>query len=299
MAHGCTPCAGRRCIDAALSSTAQGLSGSIAAGALVTASFDASAHLEHGESFNVVVRVHTSARGDAVRSCAHSTTAELVYDTTPPDVGNVSDAHPCRGSAAGMSYANECVDKANDVQYMLPTDTIAAWWTPFMDPESNVVALAYCVGSSPLLCDVAPMVETSANATAALIPLNGTATHGAMYCVSVEAKNAAGLRSERASSDCVRITEVPPLTLYARMGSDPSVHLDEQISTSLLFGTATGVRQEGGAPIDGFEWCFASVAANVSQADGNLTEWGMAACDIEPLQFSFAEQVTSDAPYSR
>ena len=64
------------------------------------------------------------------------------------------------------------------------------------------------------MCDILNM--SSFEATSVTLTLPYTPLHGDILCTSVEALNAVGLRSARASSDCVTVDETPPHVLHVR-----------------------------------------------------------------------------------
>ena len=65
-----------------------------------------------------------------------------------------------------------------------------------------------------LLCDILNMSSLATSSVTLTLP--STPLHGDLLCTSVEALNAVGLRSARASSDCVRVDATPPHVLHVR-----------------------------------------------------------------------------------
>ena len=188
-------------------------------------------HLAHKDEFAMVVSAYNAPQGiDTPLSIAVS--ARVLVDLTPPEAGFALDIEPC------ALNSTECALNAGGiVEFLLPTDLVAARWDGFVDPESEVVSYEYCIGSSKLACDLAPMVQV-VNATGMQTQLDSTAEHGQTLCVSVEAINGVGLRSDRVSSGCIRIDNTPPVMNAVRISSDPKIHMEEQGSADIVFGVA-------------------------------------------------------------
>ena len=91
------------------------------------------------------------------------------------------------------------------------------------------------------------------------VALGGVASHNQKFCVSVQAIDAVGLVSDRASSDCATVDATPPVMLHVGGGLAPGVHLEEQTYMDLAFANAQA--DDDLANIDDFEWCISSDAA--------------------------------------
>ena len=139
---------------------------------------------------------------------------------------------------------------------------IRAVWTGWDDAEvPNGVTYGVCVGSSPLLCDVVPMEHNLTDLTELTLAIGRDTEHGETLCVSVEATNANGLRSGRASSPCVRVDATPPNITHVGVGVDPDSHQPSQTSTSVFFGNGRAL--DDVSDIAGFDFCLTT---NISGA---------------------------------
>ena len=256
----CMECAGTECRDRA----AQGLINS-------TVYADLSGLLAHGDEFAMTVSAYNAPQGvDKPLSVAIS--PRVLVDLTPPEPGYVV--------ATNCANATECTNDVAAVVLALPTDTITMRWDGFVDPESGVVAYEYCVGSSRLACDLAPVVQV-ANVTRARAELTGgQASHGDTLCVSVAAINGGGLHSARVSGDCVRIDDTPPVMDAVRISTDPEVHLFEQESADIVFGVI--IAKDDLSMIEHAEYCVGST--NNTLPGANFSAWALVACDYTPLK---------------
>ena len=221
LGHTCTECEGLGCTS----------SGPVLNSSLFV---DAASYISTGDSFLLTVEAF-NARTPVTRAQSTSFSQRVLLDLTPPYGGHVYDAKPCNTTGCEVEHSK-------DLDFMLDSDVIAAWWEGFEEAETAISHFEYCVGTTPLACDILPMERRAGGkASETMIPLDANTTHGDRRCVSVEAVNTAGLRSERVSSDCIVTDLTPPVTTIVRVGRNPHTHMDQESSGKVIFGSATAV----------------------------------------------------------
>ena len=97
-----------------------------------------------------------------------------------------------------------------DLDVQRDCNRISAHWTPFDDPESDVVALTWCLGSREGICDIRSKREIDPSVTTIRTFLEEPLRDGKMLYVMVEATNGAGGITTR-TSDGVTIDIYPPI----------------------------------------------------------------------------------------
>ena len=215
--------------------------------------------ISNGDSLAVQV---VAMRGAATSVPKVANTSLVLYDATPPTVGQVKDAMPCGCILPNRAFATvnfteggrfSCDSRL--VSYIPMVSCVRATWVGFDDGEVPVgVTYSVCVGSSPFECDVIPMEHNLTDQTSLTLHLGRETVHNETLCVSVEATNANGLRSGRASSPCVRVDATPPNITHVGVGVDPDSHQPSQTSTEVFFGN--GRAQDDVSDIAGFDFCL-------------------------------------------
>ena len=119
----------------------------------------------------------------------------------------------------GIPWSTDCVVRDTaDMSSMIPADSVAAFWSKFFDAESGISHHEACVGTVPYECDVVPMTRFGNDTSARFSGLSAFLTHEATACISVEAVNLVGIRSERVSTNCVKVDGTPPSVLEVKIG---------------------------------------------------------------------------------
>ena len=234
MSTGCEACSVLQCSNVTGNAT----------GTSFTASFNASgAALRSGERVRVHVSGFTAAASGKIQ--AYATSNELELDTTPPIIGVVYDSLPCIMSDAPCTETRDA-----DIRFRYPTAEVAAWWTGFDDTQSGLASYAVCVGSAPLLCDLASEVEvplqrlstvpanTSGNTSNTprarhQLLLDHVPAHNDSVCFSVTAIDAVGRSSARVSSDCFITDATPPEVTFIGSGAQYGRHQKNLVSRSV------------------------------------------------------------------
>ena len=111
------------------------------------------------------------------------------------------------GPVGGIVSDGNVIGEDLDVQQTC--NEITAHWTPFDDPESDVIKLAWCLGSTFSLCDILSKTEVSSSSTTVNHFLEYPLENGKKVYVTVEATNGAGITTTR-TSDGVIIDVHPP-----------------------------------------------------------------------------------------
>ena len=182
-------------------------------------SLDATGLLQGGDRFFIEVQAYSSAVNSLWQ--ARSDSQEIQVDFTPPLPGYVSHSHVNTSSSKSSSASQ------GHSKYILATQYLHAWWYDFKDPETEVISYRACVGTQAFLCNVQVMTLVTADdpATSSTNPsakpgdkldwntstptrysfdttkwlaINPefTMTDGKVYCVTVEATNAALVKSQ-------------------------------------------------------------------------------------------------------
>lgn len=112
-------------------------------------------------------------------------------------------------SAPPPSKVLDGSEDTKDIDYQRSRTHVSATWFSVEDPESEIIALTWCVGSRPRSCDLKP--STSLDVTASKISsyLDQPLKNGDMYHVKIEATNGAGLTVIMVS-DGVKVDFTPP-----------------------------------------------------------------------------------------
>ena len=209
----------------------------------------------------------------------------VLVDLEPPTAGIVYDIKPC-GSLGNCTLGTAVVT------FHLPTAVVAARWEDFVDAESGVARYAYCAGSTPLACDLAPMVESGNETEAELALTGGVAEHESTLCFSVEAVNGVELRSERVSGPCVTVDNTPPTVKFVRIGSDPFVHMDEVSDGTVLFGSIFAGEDWTEITVAEFCYSYTNVTAPLDLDEANFTIWSTTVCDATPIKTANPDNTT-------
>ena len=93
--------------------------------------------------------------------------------------------------------------------------------------------------------------------TRASFSLGYVATHGEIFCISVQATNDALLTSPRVSSDCTTIDTTPPTAQHVGIGLSASAYVDFQPYRDCVFANAHFV--DDIAYVARVEWCISSL----------------------------------------
>ena len=224
----------------------------------------------HTTSFSHVVEVDlTPPNGGYVFDVDVNCSNAEQYQTSPDAVGSPGEAE--------LEFSGErdqCSEASTaDIDQTRSTKTVGVAWNSFIE-DSAVVSYQCCMGTAPGLCDILPITDVG-NRNSVVLELPNAADQGDILCASVEAINAAGLVSQRISSDCMTVDITPPQTLRIAVTSEERAtsHMSAQTSGYQLFGAAAAFDAE--TPIKGFEWCAASGEA--------LLAMNESACDLSSL----------------
>ena len=208
--------------------------------------------LTSGDRFEIIVRAHSAAAG---RKPAERHSQVVVVDLSPPIVGIVHDARKGCNVTTGSCDGDSREDDADVIGV---STEMHAWWGSFRDVHTAIASYQACLGSEPFACDLEVMT-VPLQTTRHTFALGGVATHNQKFCVSVQAIDAVGLVSDRASSDCATVDATPPVMLHVGGGLAAGVHLEEQTYMDLAFANAQA--DDDLANIDDFEWCISSDGA--------------------------------------
>ena len=96
-----------------------------------------------------------------------------------------------------------------DIDFQRSRTHVSTVWFQFEDPESDVIALTWCVGSRPGLCNLKPSTSLDVTANKVSAYLNQSIRNGDRYYVTLEAINGAGLTSVMVSNG-VTVDYTPP-----------------------------------------------------------------------------------------
>lgn len=122
-------------------------------------------------------------------------------------------------------FSNEVFDgseSGKDSDYQQNRDQISAGWFKVEDPESEIVALSWCIGSVPGSCDQMLNTQIDVNATKMSTFLHQPAENGKRYYVTMTAVNGAGLNTTM-ESDGVTIDYTPPSAGKVVVGQDSAM----------------------------------------------------------------------------
>ena len=109
-----------------------------------------------------------------------------------------------------------------DIDYQQGRDQLSASWFKIEDPESNIVALSWCVGTTPASCDQIQNTPIDVTSTKVSTVLPQPAADGNRYYVTLTATNSAGL-STTMVSDGVTIDYTSPRPGVVVVGKDDSM----------------------------------------------------------------------------
>ncbi|XP_028399029.1 uncharacterized protein LOC114522522 [Dendronephthya gigantea] len=144
--------------------------------------------LIHNEEYFVSIK----SINNAGVSTNFTVSQPISADTTEPSLSNVID---------GL--------EAEDIDYQQSRRKVSASWFKVEDPESDIIALMWCVGSRPGSCELYPSTSSDVTTTKISVFLNQPIKNGEMYYVTVNATNGAGLTSVVASNG-VTVDYTPP-----------------------------------------------------------------------------------------
>ena len=164
-----------------------------------------------------------------------------------------------------------------DVKYQQSIDDVHATWDAFDDPESGVVALTWCAGSSPPKCDIAPQAALDVGATFVHHVLQKPMTDGQRCFVTIQATNGAGVVTSLTSSGVVVDSSSPIAGVVIdgeREDSDYlNGHEDIQASWSKFADSETGIQSYAVAVCSAIDqssclltWFSVQNATNISLA---------------------------------
>ena len=112
-----------------------------------------------------------------------------LFDITPPKAGKVRD---------GLESV--------DTQYLTVSDSVAANWDPFNDPDSGIATCYFGVGTNPSRIDVSGYIETGKRTT--FIQTKLKLSQGIKYYVHIKCTNGVGLyTTETSDGALVDLTE--------------------------------------------------------------------------------------------
>lgn len=100
-------------------------------------------------------------------------------------------------------------EDTKDIDYQRSRTHVSATWFSVEDPESDIVALKWCVGSRPRSCDLKPSTALDVTASKISSYLKQPLNNGDMYHVTLKATNGAGLTIIMVS-DGVKVDFTPP-----------------------------------------------------------------------------------------
>ena len=96
--------------------------------------------------------VHVDAFTWASESTAQSkiTSANVIVDFSPPSPGWVFDVEPsCNGTLTSSDANSTCGETQEaDIDSVGPVTEVRAWWSGFLDSQTEVVSYDVCLGSS-------------------------------------------------------------------------------------------------------------------------------------------------------
>ena len=135
---------------------------------------------------------------------------QVIIDLTPPALSHVADSLPCN-----ISNATCAEGRQPDVDVIPAGALVQAWWYSAVDQHTDVVGYDVCLGSAVGECDLVALTPfqpgiDGTNYTAHQFVLDAPLSHNTTACVSVEAVNEVGRRSDRLSSDCAVVDGTPP-----------------------------------------------------------------------------------------
>ena len=155
--------------------------------------------LDHARTYYVTIRA-TNAAGLTTAVSAQG----LVIDTTPPFAGNASVKDGSRGQDQDFFSSNE---------------DVAAHWEAINDPQSGITRNQYCLGTSPLGCQVRGMTDIGRNKSFTCSGCRVNA--GERGFVAVQVTNGAGLSMTRTSNGML-LDDSPPSVGDVIDGNDVS-----------------------------------------------------------------------------
>ena len=164
--------------------------------------------LDRGNTYYVTVRA-TNAAGLNTTVSAQG----LVIDATPPTAANDSTADGARGP---------------DRDYYSSAMGVGAHWEDVQDLDSGISRNEYCVGTTPLGCQIRGMTDNGQNKSFACGDCH--VNPGERVFVTVRVTNGAGLTVLR-SSDGMLLDDSPPIMGDVISGSDAG---DREMKTALM-----------------------------------------------------------------
>ncbi|KAK3735001.1 hypothetical protein QZH41_001674 [Actinostola sp. cb2023] len=96
-----------------------------------------------------------------------------------------------------------------DIDFQLSNCDVSAHWNSLEDPESDIVKVTYCVGTTPGFCDLLPRQTLSPWLHKIHEVLNEPMRNGQRFYVTVQATNGAG-ETTTVTSDGVTVDNTPP-----------------------------------------------------------------------------------------
>jgi len=146
-------------------------------------------------ALDVGVRYFASVRGcNSAGLCAVGSSDGFMVDDTPPVLGLVMD---------GL--------RGEDVAFVGTDSVLAAHWAGFHDPQTGVLAYAWCAGTAAGECDIVDWQDAYQREEAVLLlPASGHLKPKADVYVTVRATNWAGLAATASSNGFV-VDITPPL----------------------------------------------------------------------------------------
>ena len=123
------------------------------------------------------------------------------------------------------AFPNEVFDgskNGKDIDYQQDRDQLSASWFKIEDPESDIVTLSWCIGTTPGSCNQIQKTIIDVTSTKISTVLPQPAKDGDKYYVTVTAVNGAGL-STTMVSDGVTIDYTSPSPGVIIVGQDESM----------------------------------------------------------------------------
>ena len=100
--------------------------------------------------------------------------------------------------------------EGDDIDVQESKNSIAAHWLAFEDPDSDVIKVKWCAGSSSGACDVVKERQLKPESTFVREVLKHPMLNGLRYFVTVSATNSAGVTTSL-TSDGVTVDDTPPI----------------------------------------------------------------------------------------
>jgi hypothetical protein len=207
--------------------------------------------LESNTVYTSTVRAQT-ASGQTAQATSHA----IIFDITPPVAGRVNDV-------VVFDSCNQCSVKWDeDVTYLATTGTLAAGWTNFYDPESDISTVKVGVGTQPQQADVTGWVQPRDNSTHTFTGVNVRVRQWLYVTVQV-CNNAHPPLCTIASSNGVMVDDTPPTMVYVYDGLQPGFDIDEQTFGDSIFGSWLGQDEQLLPQLPEYkleyEWAFTNI----------------------------------------